>query len=433
MRLARASLPVVLALTGCLVPRGPQSAPWDESDAPLEPVDQPSATFRLGGAPFCFLGANNYYMTYKSRAMTDEVIQEAQAMGLKVLRVWGFLDRGALDGSVANVHEEGAKEGVYFQYWDPARRHPAYNDGSSGLEHLDYLLDRAGKAGLKVMLVLTNNWKDFGGMEQYLVWYGLDHHEAFYTDERVTGAFKDWIAHLVQRRNAINGVSYRDDPTVFAWELANEPRAAGAPGAITSWADQMSTFIKSIDPHHMVSVGDEGFLSGGTGFGHDGSEGVDHAALLGLAHVDFGTYHLYPDTWKQADPWGTRWIDEHLALARAQGKPTLLEEYGVTLQRDGSSRPDEERRSRAYARWYDALDKRGGSGALLWMLAGRDDRGGRYPDFDHFTVYRGDRVASWLGAAAPRFASEARACRLAPTRRAGGTASAFVTWSAPAQ
>ena len=27
---------------------------------------------------------------------------------------------------------------------------------------------------------------------------------------------------------------------------------------IINWADEMSTFIKKLDPHHMVMVGDEG-------------------------------------------------------------------------------------------------------------------------------------------------------------------------------
>jgi mannan endo-1,4-beta-mannosidase len=428
MRIERASFALLFTVTGCLLPGAPGA-----HEPPVEPTSRPSATFQLGGRPFCFLGANNYYMTYKSRRMTDDVLASAKAMGLKVLRIWGFLDRGSLDGSVANVHEKGEKEGVYFQYWDPALGRPAYNDGASGLEHLDYILDRAQKLDLKIVLVLTNNWKDFGGMDQYLVWYGLDGHGLFFTEDRVKAAFKDWIAHLATRKNSLNGTPYREDPTIFAWELANEPRAAGLTSSITAWADQMSTFVKSVDPNHMVAVGDEGFLTGGSGFGHDGGEGIDHAALLALGSVDFGTYHLYPDTWKQADGWGQAWIEEHLALAQSVGKPTLLEEYGVTLERDASGAPlDEVRRLRAYARWHEIIEKRGGNGTLLWMLSGRDDGGGRYPDYDHFTLYRDDGLARWITGASTRFAGDARACQLARGRSAPGT-SRFVTWAAPAR
>lgn len=55
-----------------------------------------------------------------------------------------------------------------FQYWDVASNAPAYND--TGLVRLDYVLFRANQLGLRVLLTLTNNWKDFGGMDQYVQW-----------------------------------------------------------------------------------------------------------------------------------------------------------------------------------------------------------------------------------------------------------------------
>src|SRR3954471_12086880 len=63
---------------------------------------QPAANFELDGEPFCFVGANNYYLAYKPRPMVDDVLEGARAMGVKVVRIWGFIDRGSLDGSVPN-------------------------------------------------------------------------------------------------------------------------------------------------------------------------------------------------------------------------------------------------------------------------------------------------------------------------------------------
>ena len=230
--------------------------------------ERKGANFLLGGEPFCFLGTNNYYVSYKSRRMTDDLLESARSLGLKVIRVWGYIDRGALDGSTADVDADAAKRGVYFQYWDPVAKRPAYNDGPTGLEHLDYLLDRAHRLDLKIMVVLTNNWRDFGGIDQYVAWYGQKQHHLFYPDT-LHGAFKDWAAHLIGRKNAISGVVYRDDPTIFGWELANEPRctmgrdstsSGCAPEIVTSWASDITGFIKSIDKNHLVSVGDEGFF-----------------------------------------------------------------------------------------------------------------------------------------------------------------------------
>jgi len=33
-----------------------------------------------------------------------------------------------------------------------------------------------------------------------------------------------WLQAVLTRKNTINGILYKDDPTIFAWELMNEPR-----------------------------------------------------------------------------------------------------------------------------------------------------------------------------------------------------------------
>ena len=40
-------------------------------------------------------------------------------------------------------------------------------------------------------------------------------------------AFKTYVKKIVNRRNSITGVLYRDDPTIMAWDLANEPYVLG--------------------------------------------------------------------------------------------------------------------------------------------------------------------------------------------------------------
>ncbi|MGA2450365.1 MAG: cellulase family glycosylhydrolase [Polyangiaceae bacterium] len=391
--------------------------------APVLPSDRPTATFVVDGQPFCFAGTNNYYLTYKSRRMIDDVLEATNRMGLKVVRIWANIDRGSLDGSVKSVDGAGDKDGVYFQYWDVATQRPAYNDGASGLQHLDYVIAAAARLGLKVMLVLTNNWREFGGMDQYVAWFGLTQHHAFYTDPRARAAYRRWAAHLALRRNSIGGVLYRDDPAIFGWELANEPRCWNggdfddrsqcSSKALVSWAEEMSGAIKSVDPNHLVSIGDEGFFAQGTEWGYDGSDGVDHEALLGLSHVDFGTFHLYPDTWQRSLSWSRQWIEDHIAAARRAGKPTMLEEYGVATGQDGvASAIDAGRRTDAFRGWHEVIQKRGGNAALFWMLAGHDDSNGEYPDYDHFAIYEKDGVASALRAFAWSMTTSARACAL---------------------
>ena len=36
--------------------------------------------------------------------------------------------------------------------------------------------------------------------------------------------YHDFIETVMMRENTITGVLYKDDPTIMAWQLANEPR-----------------------------------------------------------------------------------------------------------------------------------------------------------------------------------------------------------------
>lgn len=414
---------LALALaSGCVAsePRGAKSA----ADLRARPP-----SFEVDGTPLCFVGANNYYVTYKPRPMVDDVLLSARDMGMKVLRIWGFIDRGSLDGQVQNIDGAGSKDGVYFQAWDPSAHHAVYNDGADGLARLDYAVARAGELGLKLVIVLTNNWHEFGGMDQYLAWYGLHEHRAFYTDAAVAQSYRDWALHLVTHVSSITHRSYRDEPAIFGWELGNEPRAGnGVPAAmLTAWAADMSAYVKSIDPNHLVAVGDEGFLNGGgEHWTYRASEGVDHRALTALPAVDYGTFHLYPETWGTTSSWADRWIEDHAQIARELDKPDVLEEYGERVARDAEGRiiQGRDRRLSLYRRWNEQVLRAGGSAAMFWLLAGNTENGSRYPDYDQFTVYRGDESGSLLSEIARRFASSAPACR--PAGVSGGEASPFV-------
>src|SRR4051794_26609323 len=113
----------------------------------------------LDGHDFAIVGSNNYYPEYSSRFMVDDLFDRARAARFTVMRIWGFLDVGALNGP---------KDGISFQSFDLAAGHPVYNDGATGLQMLDYAIAKAGADGLKLVIPFTNNWRDFGGMDQYV-------------------------------------------------------------------------------------------------------------------------------------------------------------------------------------------------------------------------------------------------------------------------
>jgi len=428
---------LALGASGCL------KTPARSAASPLEVPRNPPAAFEYRGKPFCYAGANNYYLAYKPRPMVDDVLRSARELGFPVMRMWGFVDIGSLDGSVKSVDPnsdpDGKKDGAYFQYWDSKLRRPVVNEGPDGLERLDYAIAKAGELGVKIILVLTNNWHDFGGMDQYLRWFGRDKHHEFYTAPEVRAAYKSYVAAIVNRRNSINGKLYRDDPTIFSWELANEPRCKGSGSAstgwtnrtIVTWVEEMTSYIRSLDQNHLISIGDEGFLDAGGGhWAYEANDGVDHEAMTAVKDVDFGTFHLYPEHWGTTLDWGRRWIIDHVAVARRLGKPTVLEEYGIQVVRDerGAIVRGLDDRLEHYEIWNDTLLEMGGAGSMVWILSGIDPsaKGGLYPDYDQYTAYRGDETARLLARYAKKFTNHAPACRLSDPAPDASAPSEFV-------
>jgi mannan endo-1,4-beta-mannosidase len=368
-------------------------------------VKRAGAELRVQGKTFHFAGTNNYYLPYSSTLMVDDVLATAAAQGFDVVRTWGFMDQ--------------PKNGVQFQSWDSAAGAPAFNDGPTGLQHLDYVIAKAGQLGLRLVIPFTNNWGDFGGMDQYVNWRadstgssGPRYHDSFYTDPVIRQWYKAYVGHLLNRVNTITGVKYKDDPTIMTWELGNEPRCLGGLPAsptcntttLLGWADEMSSYIKGIDKNHLVSVGDEGFYCispSDPDWTRNCGEGVDTVAFAKLKTIDVMSFHLYPDSWGKASTpqWAVDWITSHFAAARDVGKPAMLGEFGL--------KDDTGTRNPAYKTWLDAVVGSHGAGALYWILSGHQDDGSLYPDYDGFTVYCPSPVCTTIS----NFAQEQHAGR----------------------
>jgi len=328
---------------------------------------RPGANFELEGAPFCFVGANNYYLAHAPRPMVDDVLESARAMGVRVVRTWAFIDRGSLDGRVPSVDGDGTKRGVWFQGWDPTTQRPQFNDGDNGLQGLDYALARAEQLGLKLVLVLTNNWHEFGGMDQYLRWYGLSAHSDFYRDVRVRAAYRAWLSHLTSRLNSLTQRAYRDDPTIFGWELMNEAQViTGRWAERRAWFEEMSGYLKSLDPNHMVAPGAWGYRSS--------SERREWLADHAIPTIDYCDVHSYPrddhDSFVDSPKALQEFIENRAAAAYSLRKPLVLGEFGMGVDSfNGASQLE----------WYRALfegsARAGAGGAMFWILTPDARRG----------------------------------------------------------
>jgi mannan endo-1,4-beta-mannosidase len=314
-------------------------------------VEASGTGFILDGEPIRYSGANCYYLAFGSQQMADRALDTADALGLRLIRTLAF-------------HEEQQNDEAFQQ-------------------RLDYVVAGAARRGIRLLLPLTNNWKDFGGMPAYVARFGLDEHDAFYEDARARQAYKDWCSTLLTRVNPLTGIAYKDDPAIFGWELANEARCIerGIP-ILRRWIEEMSEHLQSIDSNHLVGLGDEGFFNRWTitrgKWWLNGSQGYDFDEFLRIPSVDFASFHLYPDALGVAAGYGNAWIEEHCESGDKAGKPVLLEEYGL---KDANARND------VYGEWLATARKCRVASDLFWMLADRRDDGTLYPDYDGYTLY----------------------------------------------
>ncbi|KAH8163107.1 hypothetical protein CIB48_g5130 [Xylaria polymorpha] len=263
--------------------------------------------FQIDGKTGYFAGTNSYWIGFlTNNADVDKTLDELKNTGLKILRVWGFND-------VISTPGQGI---VWFQKLAAAGS--TINTGANGLQRLDYVVSAAEKRGIKLIINFVNNWSDYGGIPAYVSAFG-GAATTWYTNAAAQAQYRTYIKAVVSR--------YASSPAVFAWELANEPRCRGcATSVITKWATETSAYVKSLDPRHMVTLGDEGFglatnSDGSYPFGY--SEGVDFEANLKIPTLDFGTFHLYPESWGTTPDWGNSWIAAHGA-ACSRWKAVLI-------------------------------------------------------------------------------------------------------------
>ncbi|KAJ3056182.1 hypothetical protein HK097_007788 [Rhizophlyctis rosea] len=399
----------------------------------------------IDGKTFYFGGTNTYYLYYAAKQDIDALFADAKKLNVKVLRTWLFAEAARdyyWDKSEFSPVTPDTQEIVWFQRFNNNTKKIEYNDSThTGLGRFDYVLESAKRHGIKIIPVFTNNWNNFGGIDWYLQSFNQSGHPVkwhtdFYTYKPVKDAYKNWVSHVINRKSKITGKKYKEDPTVFAWELANEPRCMGwgtpwstpEPGlcdsgknakVIINWADEMSTYIKTLDPHHMVMVGDEGQFNRPNGPGYNmvwddvwnGASGVDTEAFLRLKNIDVGTFHSYFDySWvndaykyvekgnapgADLDPIFSNntatWIKEHAAVGKKVGKPVIFEEIGVEYRvgTPGYNLTTDTRRVKNMPIFNKLVEDLGLAGSMYWQLNSKWVRSpdGWYNGTDYHAIF----------------------------------------------
>jgi len=146
---------------------------------------------------------------------------------------------------------------------------------------------------------------------------------SFWTDQDQKQDFKHLLDFVLNRKNTVNGILYKNDPAILAWQLGNEFNCYAGDRKlnvdemtpkITDWCLEMAGYIKKVDPNHLVME----------------ANGADMNKLLADKNIDIMSAHLY-EYWNRMSrqPWKLGPIALE-TLNKCKGKKALIvDEFGL--------------------------------------------------------------------------------------------------------
>ena len=357
-------------------------------------VSRCGPTVKLDQQPYRPIGVNIYNANSRSQCWYDMVngttlddSLTAIGPGKNAIRAWFFQDLATANGQ---------RDWTAF----------------------DHTLQVAQAHGVKVIATLGNQWADCEPLAGYkdTNWYSGGYKQP---DPGGTVSYRAWVQEVAAR--------YKDDPTILAWQLLNEPevlpQAGGDCGTVpestaysllSTFAEDASTAIKSADPNHLVSLGT-------IGSGQCGAQERDFKRLMSIPTLDLCEFHDYNQIdLVPGDQYNglQRRIDDCNQLR----KPLLVGELGIIPNQVGGSLAD---RADTITSKLCAQLSAGVAGMLIWAW---DKDGSLVGNYD---IGPNDPV---LSALAP-WSDPSHTCSppAAPTGvvAAAGAESAAVSWVPP--
>lgn len=160
------------------------------------------------------------------------------------------------------------------------------------------------------------------------------------------------------------------------WQIMNEAESKDQNNnldfqALYSFAKDISSYIKSLDPNHLISLGT-------IGSDQPGTQGDDYRQLYAIPTLDILEYHDYNNDTSPLP--GS--LSQRFADAKALNKPLFVGEAGIKSQCTGIGCYTQQQRADLFKAKMNAFFEEGGAGYLIWSY--RDNH------YDPHNIYEFD-------------------------------------------
>ena len=314
-------------------------------------------TFRYSGPNIEWLGLEAYGPVdpmgprYPSHFEVDDAMDTAKAMGARVIRSQTLGDSIGCDLCIEPKLGEFNPE---------------------AFKHIDYALKAAHDRGLRLIITLAGDcaYCKQSGAGEYFKDRASAGYKDFFTDPVVISRFEKHVEALLNHKNSLTGVYYKDDPTILAWENCNmcSVMVALTDGSnmtpFVKWIDAIGAYIKSIDKKHLYEDN-----SGLLYFDKSG-------AVLDTKTPDIITSEYYPH-WEAVFNMGgekttAETFSKHASMVTSHGKVYVVNEFGWD-NTDWATAADLEKVLTAMKNDPNI------SGDLFWALQAHNDKFGWQP------------------------------------------------------
>ena len=207
----------------------------------------------------------------------------------------------------------------------------------------DMMLSLANEYGIRIIFSLLNNHQWMGGRPNYADFRGKTADE-FWTDPQLIDDFKLTVHFVINRKNTLTGVKYRDDKAILCWETGNELFSP------VEWTNEICRYIRSLDKNHLIM---DGYFAGGKRTVREESVLEPSIDILSSHHYESNSYEI------------TKNIRRNLDVIKGR-KPYVIGEFGFISTSGVESVLDS-----VIANTYV-------SGALIWSLRHHRRHGGFY-------------------------------------------------------